>query len=188
MKILKFLIIFLFFSFQANAKELPRIDTKFYLGIYKSFDKFSAIALSSLFPSSPYYTETDAEKRNLGYFLGYNFYLNNFFIGVETNFQENIGKDQSIAGLNGSVTYEKMKEAKFKIGYNFGDFDFFTYLGGGDIDTTWTAYHSDPSKINNAEKKLFSSIKILSENKNTIPEKPIKIPNVFNKLNFSFLV
>ena len=77
MKILKFLIIFLFFSFQANAKELPRIDTKFYLGIYKSFDKFSAIALSSLFPSSPYYTETDAEKRNLGYFLGYNFYLNN---------------------------------------------------------------------------------------------------------------
>ena len=149
MKILKFLIIFLFFSFQANAKELPRIDTKFYLCIYKSFDKFSAIALSSLFPSSPYYTETDAEKRNLGYFLGYNFYLNNFFIGVETNFQENIGKDQSIAGLNGSVTYEKMKEAKFKIGYNFGDFDFFTYLGGGDIDTTWTAYHSDPSKINN---------------------------------------
>ena len=59
-----FFVIFLFFSFQANAKELPRIDTKFYLGIYKSFDKFSAIALSSLFPSSPYYTETDAEKRN----------------------------------------------------------------------------------------------------------------------------
>ena len=123
MKILKFLLIFLFFSFQANAKELPRIDTKFYLGIYKSFDKFSATALSTYHTCCPYYTETDAEKRNLGYFLGYNFYLNNFFIGAETNFQENIGKDQSIAGLNGSVTYEKMKEAKFKIGYNFGDFD-----------------------------------------------------------------
>ena len=36
--------------------------------------------------------------------------------------------------------------------------------------------------------KLFSSIKILSENKNIIPENPIKIPNVFTKLNFSFLV
>ena len=132
MKIFKFLLIFLFFSFQAHTKELPRINTKFYLGIYKSFDKFSAIASSPDY-ALVYHTETDSEKRNLGYFLGYNFYLNNF----------------SIAGLNGSVTYEKMKEAKFKIGYNFGDFDFFTYLGGGDIDTTWTAYHSDPSKINN---------------------------------------
>ena len=148
MKKLKFLLIFLFFSFQAHTKELPRINTKFYLGIYKSFDKFSAIASSPDY-ALIYHTETDSEKRNLGYFLGYNFYLNNFFIGAETNFQENIGKDQSIAGLNGSVTYEKMKEVKFKIGYNFGDFDFFTYLGGGDIDTTWTAYHSDPSKINN---------------------------------------
>ena len=59
-----------------------------------------------------------------------------------------------------------MKEAKLKIGYNYDYFDFFIYLGGGDIDTTWTAYHSDPSKINNAEIKLFSSIRILSENKN----------------------
>ena len=101
-----------------------------------------------------------AEKRNLGYFLGYNFYLDNFFIGVETNFQENIGKDQSIAGLNGSVTYEKMKEAKLKIGYNFYDFDFFIYLGGGDIDTTWTAYHSDPSKINNYYTRGLSLIHI----------------------------
>ena len=149
MKILKLLLIFLFFSFQAHTKELPRIDTKFYLGIYKSFDKFSATALSTYHTESPYYTETDAEKRNLGYFLGYNFYLDNFFIGVETNFQENIGKDQSIAGLNGSVTYEKMREAKLKIGYNFDDFDFFIYLGSGDIDTTWTAYHNDPSNINN---------------------------------------
>ena len=148
MKIYKFLLIFLFFSFQANAKELPRIDTKFYLGIYKSFDKFSAIASSPDY-ALIYHTETDSEKRNLGYFLGYNFYLNNFFIGAETNFQENIGKDQSIAGLNGSVTYEKMREAKLKIGYNFDDFDFFIYLGSGDIDTTWTAYHNDPSNINN---------------------------------------
>ncbi len=148
MKILKFLLIFLFFSFQANAKELPRIDTKFYLGIYKSFDKFSAIASSPDY-ALIYHTETDSEKRNLGYFLGYNFYLNNFFIGAETNFQENIGKDQSIAGLNGSVTYEKMREAKLKIGYNFDDFDFFIYLGSGDIDASWTAYHNDPSNINN---------------------------------------
>ena len=149
MKIIKFIVVVFFLTFNVNAKELPKIDTKYYLGIYKSFDKFSATALSTYHTDTPYYTETDAEKRNLGYFLGYNFYLNNFFIGAETNFQENIGKDQSIAGLNGSVTYEKMKEAKLKIGYNFDDFDFFIYLGGGDIDTTWTAYHNDPSKINN---------------------------------------
>ena len=36
--------------------------------------------------------------------------------------------------------------------------------------------------------KLFSSIRRLSENKNTIPEKPIRIPNVLTKLNFSFFV
>ena len=46
----------------------------------------------------------------------------------------------------------------------------------------------EPNKISNAEVKLFSSIKILSENKNTIPEKPINIPNVLTKLNFSFFV
>ena len=149
MKLLKFLLIIFFFNSHAQTRELPRIDTKFYLGIYKSFDKFSATALSTYHTCCPYYTETDAEKRNLGYFLGYNFYLNNFFIGAETNFQENIGKDQSIAGLNGSVTYEKMREAKLKIGYNFDDFDFFIYLGSGDIDASWTAYHNDPSNINN---------------------------------------
>ena len=148
MKILKFLLIIFFLNSHAQTRELPRIDTKFYLGIYKSFDKFSAIASSPDY-ALIYHTETDSEKRNLGYFLGYNFYLNNFFIGAETNFQENIGKDQSIVGLNGSATYEKMKEAKLKIGYNYDYFDFFIYLGGGDIDTTWTAYHSDPSKINN---------------------------------------
>ena len=149
MRIIKFIVVIFFLTFNVNAKELPKIDTKYYLGIYKSLDKFSAIALSPLFPNSPYYTETDDEKKNIGFFLGYNFYLDNFLIGIESNFQENIGKDQSIAGLNGSVTYEKMQEAKIKIGYKFDDFDFFTYLGGGDIDTTWTAYHSDPSKINN---------------------------------------
>ena len=59
MKILKFLLILLFFSFQAHAKELPRIDTKFYLGIYKSFDKFSAIASSPDY-ALIYHTETDS--------------------------------------------------------------------------------------------------------------------------------
>ena len=43
----------------------------------------------------------------------------------------------------------------------------------------------DPSKIKSAAIKLFSLIKKLSENKNTIPENPINNPIVFNKLNFS---
>ena len=44
------------------------------------------------------------------------------------------------------------------------------------------------SQMNIDEETLKKSIKILSENKNTIAEKPIKIPIVFTKLNFSFLV
>ena len=46
----------------------------------------------------------------------------------------------------------------------------------------------EPNKINNADPKLFSFIKKLSENKYTIPEKPINTPIVLVKLNFSFLV
>ena len=102
------IVIFFLFTFHAHTKELPRIDTKFYLGIYKSFDKFSAIALSSLFPRTPYHTETDSNKENLGFFLGYDFKFDNFLVGLESNFQEDIGTDKSIAGINGEVTYEKM--------------------------------------------------------------------------------
>ena len=43
-------------------------------------------------------------------------------------------------------------------------------------------------KMINADKKLFSLIKILSENKKTIPENPINIPTLLNQLNFSFSV
>jgi len=39
-----------------------------------------------------------------------------------------------------------------------------------------------------AAEKLFSLIKILSENKKTIPENPSRTPNVFVKLIFSLLV
>ena len=56
---------------------------------------------------------------------------------------------KSLKWRNCSLWRDAYWEAKLKIGYNFDDFDFFIYLGGGDIDTTWTAYHNDPSKINN---------------------------------------
>ena len=50
MKILRFLLIIFFFNPHAQTKELPRIDTKFYLGVYNSFDKLSATAHSIYLP------------------------------------------------------------------------------------------------------------------------------------------
>ena len=153
MKILKFLLIFLFFSFQAHTKELPRIDTKFYLGVYNSFDKLSATAHSIYHPElsgyNPYYTETDSNKENLGFFLGYDFKFDNFLVGIESNFQEDIGTDKSIAGINGEVTYEKMIEAKLKLGYQINDFSFFSYIGRGNFAAEWDAYDNDPDNVSN---------------------------------------
>ena len=117
MKILKFFLVFLFLTSRVNALELPKIDTKFYLGIYKSIDELTAAAKQHNF-EIPYYTSTDAEKKNLGFFLGYNFYLDNFLLGLETSFQENIGKDTAVPTFDGSVTYEKLREVKFNFGYN----------------------------------------------------------------------
>ena len=148
MKILKLFFILFFFTFHAHAKELPKINTKFYLGIYKSFDKLTSVATSKRYPNGRYDTSTDTEKENLGYFLGYNFYLDNLLLGIETSFQENIGKDNNPGpDLDGSVTYEKLREVKFNFGYNYNDFVFFTYLGIGDVHPSWTNYQDDPTYI-----------------------------------------
>ena len=163
MKIFKFLLIFFFFTFHAHAKELPRIDTKFYLGIYKSIDELTATAKRHNFDFT-YYTSTDAEKKNLGFFLGYNFYLDNFLLGLETSFQENIGKDTAIDGFDGSVTYEKLREVKFNFGYNYNDFVFFTYLGTGDAHPVWTAYQNDPTFIREYWTRGFGIDYKLTEN------------------------
>ena len=165
MKILKFFLVFLFLTSRVNAIELPKIDTKFYLGIYKSFDKLTAGAMQ---PQSnfniPYYTSTDAEKKNLGFFLGYNFYLDNFLLGLETSFQENIGKDTDISGFDGSVTYEKLREVKFNFGYNYSDFVFFIYLGTGEAHPVWTAYQNDPTFIREYWTRGFGIDYKLTEN------------------------
>ena len=62
MKILKFFLVFLFLTSRVNGIELPKIDTKFYLGIYKSIDKLTAGAKQPNF-DVPYYTSTDSEKK-----------------------------------------------------------------------------------------------------------------------------
>ena len=162
MKILKFFLVFLFLTSRLNAIELPRIDTKFYLGIYKSIDELSATAKDHNF--NTYNTSTDAEKKNLGFFLGYNFYLDNFLLGLETSFQENIGKDTAIHGFDGSVTYEKLREVKFNFGYNYNDFVFFTYLGIGDAHPVWSAYQNDPTYIREYWTRGFGFDYKLTEN------------------------
>ena len=162
MKILKFFLVFLFLTSRLNAIELPRIDTKFYLGIYKSIDELSATAKDHNF--NTYNTSTDAEKKNLGFFLGYNFYLDNFLLGLETSFQENIGKDTDISAFDGSVTYEKLREVKFNFGYNYNDFVFFTYLGIGDAHPVWSAYQNDPTYIREYWTRGFGFDYKLTEN------------------------
>ena len=165
MKILKLLLMFFFFTFHVQAKELPKINTKFYLGIYKSFDKLTSVATSKYHSLYPYHTSTDAEKENLGFFLGYNFYLDNLLLGIETSFQENIGKDNNPGpNLNGTLTYEKLKEIKFNIGYNFKDFVIFTYLGIGDVHPSWSSYQSDPPYIRDYWTRGFAINYKLNEN------------------------
>ena len=164
MKILKFFLVFLFLTSRVNAIELPKIDTKFYLGIYKSIDKLTAVAQQHNF-EIPYYTSIDTEKKNLGFFLGYNFYLDNFLLGLETSFQENIGKDNNPGpDLDGTVIYEKLREVKFNFGYNYNDFVFFTYLGIGDADPVWSAYQNDPTFIREYWTRGFGIDYKLSEN------------------------
>ena len=163
MKILKFFLVFLFLTSRVNAIELPKIDTKFYLGIYKSIDKLTAVAQQHNF-EIPYYTSIDTEKKNLGFFLGYNFYLDNFLLGLETSFQENIGKDTAVPTFDGSVTYEKLREVKFNFGYNYNDFVFFTYLGIGDADPVWSAYQNDPTFIREYWTRGFGIDYKLTEN------------------------
>ena len=163
MKILKVFLVFLFLTSRLNAIELPKIDTKFYLGIYKSIDELTATAKRHNFDFT-YYTSIEHEKKNLGFFLGYNFYLDNFLLGLETSFQENIGKDTDISGFDGSVTYEKLREVKFNFGYNYSDFVFFTYLGIGDANPVWTAYQNDPTFIREYWTRGFGIDYKLSEN------------------------
>ena len=164
MKILKFLLVFLFLTSRVNAIELPKVDSKFYLGIYKSIDKLTAGAKQHNF-DIPYYISTDAEKENLGFFLGYNFYFDNILLGLETSFQENIGKDNNPGpDLDGSVTYEKLREVKFNFGYNYNDFVFFTYLGIGDADPVWSAYQNDPTFIREYWTRGFGIDYKLTEN------------------------
>ena len=155
--------IFLFLTSRVNAIELPKIDTKFYLGIYKSIDELTATAKRHNFDFT-YYTSTEHEKKNLGFFLGYNLYLDNFLLGLETSFQENIGKDTAISGFDGSVTYEKLREVKFNFGYNYSDLVFFTYLGIGDAHPVWTAYQNDPTFIREYWTRGFGIDYKLTEN------------------------
>ena len=133
--------------------------------MYKSFDKLTSVATSKFYPDYPYNTSTDTEKENLGFFLGYNFYLDNLLLGIETSFQENIGKDNNPGpSLTGAITYEKLKEIKLNIGYNFKDFVFFTYLGIGDVHPSWTSYQNDPTYVRDYWTRGFGVDYKLNEN------------------------
>ena len=154
-------------SIKYKIGEKPKIDLKtnteksindwsgFYFGVYQSEDELSAYAESPTYPSDPYAVNTDMNKNNLGIFFGYNYEINNIIFGIETTRQDNIGKDQGLSTLNGSVTYDNMEEYKLKIGYSFDRYLVESFYGFGDLDLFWSEYDyaSDPSTIYNYETK-----------------------------------
>jgi len=130
-------------SIIVNATESVDDWSGLYLGVYESEDKLSANATSNTYPDDPYSTSTDKNKNNLGYFLGYNYSINDIILGVETSYQDNIGKDKAVPTLVGSVVYDDMVEYKFKLGYSFGRNLASVFYGSGDLNVYWSDYANE---------------------------------------------
>ena len=100
------ILLFTLICFNAKADQSINDWSGLYLGVYQSEDKLSANATSTSWPDDPYATSTDKDKNNLGIFLGYNYSINDIILGVETSYQDNVGEDQAIPNLDGSVVYD----------------------------------------------------------------------------------
>jgi len=130
-------------SIKITASESSDDWSGFYLGVYHSEDKLSASATSNTFPDEPYNISTDNDKNNLGYFLGYNYLINDIMLGFETSYQDNVGKDEAVPNLNGWVVYDDMVEYKLKLGYSFGRNLASVFYGSGDLNVYWSDYANE---------------------------------------------
>ena len=149
----KEILIFLFtlICFNANADKSINDWSGLYLGVYQSEDNLSASATSTLY--SPYSISTDENIYNTGYFVGYNYSINNLIVGIEAGEQDNVGKDKAITGSNGYVLYDDMQEYKLKIGYSLDKYLVYTFFGTGDLNVYWSAYAQEVKDKNNFEIK-----------------------------------
>ena len=150
-KLLGILVLGLLLSGNAEADKSINDWSGLYLGVYQSEDHLSASGTSTLY--SPYSISTDGNIYNTGYFVGYNYSINNLIVGIEVGEQDNVGKDKAITGSNGYVLYDDMQEYKLKIGYSLDKYLVYTFFGTGDLNVYWSAYEQEVKDKNNFEIK-----------------------------------
>jgi len=150
-KLLGIVVLGLLLSGNAEADKSINDWSGLYLGVYQSEDHLSASATSTLY--SPYSISTDENIYNTGYFVGYNYSINNLIVGIEAGEQDNVGKDKAITGSNGYVLYDDMQEYKLKIGYSLDKYLVYTFFGTGDLNVYWSAYAQEVKKKNDFEIK-----------------------------------
>ena len=152
-KLLGILVLGLLLSGNAEADKSINDWSGLYLGVYQSEDNLSASGTSPRYPDQPYSISTDENIYNTGYFVGYNYSINNLIVGIEVGEQDNVGKDKAITGSNGYVLYDDMQEYKLKIGYSLDKYLVYTFFGTGDLNVYWSAYAQEVKKKNDFEIK-----------------------------------
>ena len=152
-KLLGILVLGLLLSGNAEADKSINDWSGLYLGVYQSEDNLSASGTSTKHPTQPYSISTDENIYNTGYFVGYNYSINNLIVGIEAGEQDNVGKDKAITGSNGYVLYDDMQEYKLKIGYSLDKYLVYTFFGTGDLNVYWSAYAQEVKKKNDFEIK-----------------------------------
>ena len=152
-KLLGILVLGLLLSGNAEADKSINDWSGLYLGVYQSEDNLSASGTSTKYPAQPYSISTDENIYNTGYFVGYNYSINNLIVGIEAGEQDNVGKDKAITGSNGYVLYDDMQEYKLKIGYSLDKYLVYTFFGTGDLNVYWSAYANEVKEKNDFEIK-----------------------------------
>jgi len=152
-KFLAIVVLGLLLSSNAEADKSINDWSGLYLGVYQSEDNLSASATSTRYPDQPYSISTDENIYNTGYFVGYNYSINNLIVGIEAGDQDNVGKDKAITGHNGYIVYDDMKEYKLKIGYSLDKYLVYTFFGTGDLNVYWSAYANEVKEKNDFEIK-----------------------------------
>ena len=152
-KLLGILVLGLLLSGNAEADKSINDWSGLYLGVYQSEDNLSASATSTKHPGDPYSISTDENIYNTGYFVGYNYSINNLIVGIEAGYQDNVGKDKAITGHDGYIEYDDMQEYKLKIGYSLDKYLVYTFFGTGDLNVHWSDYANEDKNKNDFEIK-----------------------------------
>ena len=193
-KLLGILVLGLLLSGNAEADKSINDWSGLYLGVYQSEDHLSASATSTSYPDQPYSISTDGNIYNTGYFVGYNYSINNLIVGIEVGEQDNVGKDKAITGSNGYVLYDDMQEYKLKIGYSLDKYLVYTFFGTGDLNVYWSAYAQEVKKKNDFEiKGIGLSAKITNNSEtnldiyyqDTLYNEPVQLDSL--RLRFGYL-